>query len=343
MGQSSGTSSDDRDVVAAAGGLPGSEQLGYGGQEQDDYRGQDPYRLDGVSAGTHIGQPGGYFEQTPPPPEQMRAQPVETHQPSRGHYEQRQQPEQLQQQSYEAQQSYAPPQQQSYEAQQQQSFLGPEPAFAPAAPARHESTYGDWMAPAAGAVGVVGVAGAGAVAYNRHQEEEEAARARAYEEAARASAMPPLTPEVPEKSELRSSEPLAGGLMRFNQNEGGIGRAVEPAVDQQPGFAAPTVMPPAQESLTGNVVAFRQNENTAERTIAAPTPATAPTVLPTAQPATDPSTAAPTSTASTTAAARGGLEAEGARETGTFPKVVRHNTNMSISQLHVPGQYPKQI
>ena len=39
----------------------------------------------------------------------------------------------------------------------------------------------------------------------------------------------------------------------------------------------------------------------------------------------------------------GGLEREGAHETGTiYPKVMRHDTEMSISQLHIPGKYPKQ-
>ena len=38
----------------------------------------------------------------------------------------------------------------------------------------------------------------------------------------------------------------------------------------------------------------------------------------------------------------GGLEAEGARETGTFPTIVRHNTDMSVSGLHVPGEFPWQ-
>jgi len=38
----------------------------------------------------------------------------------------------------------------------------------------------------------------------------------------------------------------------------------------------------------------------------------------------------------------GGLEAEGARETGQiFPTVLRHSTQMSVSQLHVPGDFPK--
>ena len=39
----------------------------------------------------------------------------------------------------------------------------------------------------------------------------------------------------------------------------------------------------------------------------------------------------------------GGLEREGAHETGRiFPRVIRHDTDMSISQLHIPGKFPKQ-
>jgi hypothetical protein len=36
----------------------------------------------------------------------------------------------------------------------------------------------------------------------------------------------------------------------------------------------------------------------------------------------------------------GGHEARGAHETGRFPKVVRHDTDISVSQLHVPGEFP---
>lgn len=41
--------------------------------------------------------------------------------------------------------------------------------------------------------------------------------------------------------------------------------------------------------------------------------------------------------------ALGGLESRGAHETGhIFPSVVRHNTDISVSQLHVPGSFPKR-
>lgn len=58
--------------------------------------------------------------------------------------------------------------------------------------------------------------------------------------------------------------------------------------------------------------------------------------------------AVPTAVPATTADATnpenlGGLESEGAHETGKiFPTVIRHDTEMSISQLHVPGKFPKQ-
>lgn len=39
----------------------------------------------------------------------------------------------------------------------------------------------------------------------------------------------------------------------------------------------------------------------------------------------------------------GGHEKEGAHETGQFfPQVVRHDTDISVSRLHVPGQFPRQ-
>lgn len=41
--------------------------------------------------------------------------------------------------------------------------------------------------------------------------------------------------------------------------------------------------------------------------------------------------------------ALGGQEASGAHETGhIFPSVVRHDTDISVSQLHVPGSFPKR-
>jgi hypothetical protein len=115
-----------------AGGLPGSEQL--------DYRGQDPYRLEGVSAGTFTGgqtkDGTSYFDQTPVA-DQEQAQAIE-----------------------------------STQQQQQQSFLGVEPAGAEAPSAGERSVGEEWVAPVAIGVGAVGAGGAAALAYDRHGKEE---------------------------------------------------------------------------------------------------------------------------------------------------------------------------
>jgi hypothetical protein len=131
MGQSSG-SSDDPEAVAMSGAITGSQQIAYSGQ--------DPYRLDGVSAGTFTGGTmdgtGSYFDPTPSP-EETRTQPLES---------------------------------------QQEPFLGNEPtdvnAEVPSAGDRG-SYYGDWMAPAAGVAGA-GATVAATEAYIRHEQEREA-------------------------------------------------------------------------------------------------------------------------------------------------------------------------
>lgn len=55
-----------------------------------------------------------------------------------------------------------------------------------------------------------------------------------------------------------------------------------------------------------------------------------------------PEASRPGTRSSNTVVPLGGNEAEGARETGTLPKVIRHATDMSISKLHVPGEFPKR-
>lgn len=135
MGQSSG-SSDDRDAAALSGGISGSGQL--------DYRGADPYRLDGVSAGTATGYTDGsgltrdsYFGQT--------------------------------------EESEAVSHQAEVEHPQQQSFLAERPAEAEVAPSAEVSTAEErWIAPAAGAATGVGLAGAGAFGYNQYEQDREA-------------------------------------------------------------------------------------------------------------------------------------------------------------------------
>lgn len=126
MGQSSGSSDPPRDDAAMSGGLEPPVPLVYG------RNGEDPYRLDGVSAGTrtvsaYSGVQGSYFDQTPYP-QQRRDLAVE---PQR---------------------------------EQQQSFLAPQPADQRDLSADQGISTSDWMAPAAAGVGVAGMAAAAAAA-----------------------------------------------------------------------------------------------------------------------------------------------------------------------------------
>ena len=54
------------------------------------------------------------------------------------------------------------------------------------------------------------------------------------------------------------------------------------------------------------------------------------------------SSAAPTQLFQDAGGRLGGRESKGAHETRGFP-VVRHDTDMSVSALHVPGEYPKKF
>lgn len=59
--------------------------------------------------------------------------------------------------------------------------------------------------------------------------------------------------------------------------------------------------------------------------------------------ATEPAASGPASIDNVAAMPLGGLEKTGAHETGEFfPRVIRHDTNISISKLHVPGEFPKK-
>lgn len=137
LGQSSVSSGPDTDNAAMAGALPGSSQLAYA------QYGEDPYRLEGVTAGTMTvssydwdSRPeGSYFDRTPLPD-------LRKEKPTEGH--------------------------------QQQPFSAREPADQSDPSAEHSSLYGEWMAPAA--TGVVGAAiGAAALeAYKGNEQDIEA-------------------------------------------------------------------------------------------------------------------------------------------------------------------------
>lgn len=255
MSPSSG-SSNDAGAIAAAGAVPGSAQDEY------KHNGQNPYRLDGVSAGTRPstattddGVRESYVEQTPSPVQQRDV--------------------------------YVQPSQQEPQAAppQDRSFLVDEPAPVQSGPARHDSNYAEWLAPTAAGVAGAGVGAAGYAAYQDRQQDE----------AALQSEEPPMQQEevLPTREAPETYQPTG----------------VEPGL----GTTASTGVYYVEDTP----VAFNNPEPTAA-----------------ASPAAEPSVAS--------TVPLGGLERDGARETGQIlPKVVRHDTSLSISKLHVPGEYPK--
>ncbi|KAF7191583.1 Phosphatidylinositol 4,5-bisphosphate-binding protein SLM1 [Pseudocercospora fuligena] len=267
---------DGPNAIAAASALPVSSPDRYGGQ--------DPYRLDDVRTeiGTINDEPGVVEHQAAPIPIQQQTiastEPVQT-------------------QTYALPAAPVQPINQAQPVvpeQQQQPFLGREPATSfnqvQESLARHNSGYGDWMAPAAAGVAGVGAGALGAEAYQHHQREQE----------------PVVPQEIPveEKNSLRGLDADAGAFVF--PNAVGESHGTEPML--------PSV-PPASDINHAPVVAA-------------------------------PLTTATDASATSTGVAEaplGGNEKLGAHETGAFfPRVIRHDTELSVSQLHVPGEFPPQ-
>lgn len=219
---SDGADSSDDDVGALAAGA-GVGAVGAAAA----YGGKDPYHMDGVRSAsaytTNTSGAGTYADYENPA---QQTAPVQT-------------------------QSYTLPTQPAQPVNQQQptssSFLGGGDLD------RHNSSYGDWMAPAAAGVAGAGIGAVGADAYRRHQQD--------------------------------------------------------------------AVVPQTDAIDHANVAAVEANKEVVPPTSAAST----------------------TGVADVAANPLGGHEREGAHETGQFfPQVVRHDTDISVSRLHVPGQYPRQ-
>lgn len=240
--------------------------------------GQNPYRLDGVSAGTRpsTANPedsyqGSYPEPTPTTAQQKDSyvsplQPgsdVAAPQPVSGYPQAQQQP-------------------------QEQSFLGREPAQPSGGLARHDSSYRDWMAPAA--AGVAG-AGAGAAGYAAYQNQE-------------------------------------GDDSTPHQQDESAATRDAPHTYQPSGLAAvPTEGTPTKKE------AYYVEDTPAQFSTSQPAPPASSSMPPPSSTSVVP----PTSTTTL-----GGLEREGAHETGAmFPKILRHDTDISVSNLHVPGKFPR--
>ncbi|KAI4729950.1 hypothetical protein E4T49_02302 [Aureobasidium sp. EXF-10728] len=173
-----------------------------------------------------------------------------------------------------------------------------------AKPMRQNTNYGDWMAPAAAGVGA-GVLGS--EAYHHQQNKD-----------------------------LPSTDPIAEEQQT-------------PYEDERPRdlTGGHTTMPTSNEAATTNPSAFADNNGISGATYTGTAPF--PVLIPNSSNVPQSPEFVPYS-ASTygveTPGAQssdglGGLEREGAHETGAiFPKVVRHDTDMSVSKLHVPGEFP---
>lgn len=206
--------------------------------------------------------------------------------------------------------------------------------------ARHNSTYGDWMTPAAGGA-VVGAAGGalGADAYRRHHDAAEQLKQQQAQ-------------QVPQEMPTESGVPERHPEHTISREPEGLASVSEPS--DMTSSTAPTSYSshnPTQQS---------KEPFLGEREAAVPTviPGTAPhhtteSNAPLPQPATTgPATTAGVSNAPAPVSAGPAgqyfekehyrVGKEDAQPTGhIFPSVIRHNTNMSVSDLPVPGQYPK--
>lgn len=197
-------------------------------------------------------------------------------------------------------------------------------------PTRQQTDYGDWMAPAAAGVGA-GVLGS--EAYRRHN-----AREPTVEENDTQEPIPEEnTSREPIYEENYNNEP------RFNPTTGNS----VPVMTTTNTVPHSTMHLPVTEPIPAAEEMPRRNMPVRE---SVPTPA--PQMLPTSN--TGASNAGVFNENRGVSGALsnpgsvsygidglGGLERKGARETGAiFPSVVRHNTDMSISQLHVPGEFP---
>lgn len=341
MSDGNDSDSDDRNTIGAAGVLAGSAQHEYGGQ--------DPYRLDGVR-GSYDGERHATLAQDQPvlqSADRALAAPVVAQSANVPQQQAYQEPVYQQQQPAVAQQPIA--QQQPAVSQQpmaqQQPTIAQQGQSAPTSAfdnMRHNSSYGDWMGPAAG--GAVAGAGAGVLgteAYRRHQ---------------RDATVPETEGDVSPVSPTEATDPVADAAVVPAE-------IPSEAATSSAAYAAVPVNPTASEELAEPAETRRGSPGIIGLSDAA-TPVTSLPSKPSfgdrsnidgilSGTSTPPTTAAaisaPLSAPSAGTAARsedeglGGNERVGAHETGElFPRVIRHDTSLSVSALHVPGEFPSR-
>jgi hypothetical protein len=193
----------------------------------------------------------------------------------------------------------------------------------PSAYERSQSSYGDWMAPAAVGAGA-GIAGT--AAYNHYKQDDTANNNEPdlQQQAAKEAA------QIDDSGHEANSTvaPINTFPAAANDAPASINRDIASA----PALSTPTYDAPAPSTINNPSIDTQVAGNGPNGTYLS----------------------YPSSTGSGLAGSSdtpvspmdgglGGLESRGAHETGhIFPSVVRHNTDISVSQLHVPGEFPKK-
>jgi len=237
---------------------------------------------------------------------------------------------------------------------QQQSFLGNEPADPSGSLARQKSAYGDWLAPAAAGVAGVGAGALGAEAYNKHEQRDDRT--------------PQQTEQEPEVLPAKTYDPLNDSSRDEEEDAGvaGVGAGVlgaeaynnreqrsAPAAQQTEQASYPTrsaysydpfshPSEPADNATSFSLADALQTSQPNVGSTSVLSNSSAPASTTPAFGSVDrsvPSSSAPSAPSGTTL---GGLEAKGAHETGRIFPLLRHDTDMSVSGLHVPGEFPKR-
>jgi hypothetical protein len=299
----------DHSTIPAVTALPGVVALEPTRAVEPAHYDDNPYRLQGVS--THEQQPAqqrvAFTSATPGSVAHARETlPLREGVDTPEHYQPNAEESFNQTSAPQNNQTFVPPVQHAAPAHQLQPDVLSQQSLAPVAkPIRQNTNYGSWMAPAAAGVG----AGALSSEAYHHQQDKD----------------------------LPSADTLAEEQQTPYEDE----RPRDLTAGNNP------TMPTSNEAATNNPAAFTSNNGIsgATHTTTAPFPVLIPhssnvPQSPEFVPYSSSTYGAETPRAESSDAL-GGLEREGAHETGAFfPKVVRHDTDMSVSQLHVPGEFP---
>jgi hypothetical protein len=312
--QSPSSESSDRDTINAA---PAVVPIIHTNEPARNYSrdDEDPYRLKGIASHSPGMTPGATYDDD-------QARYMANPQQYSG------------QQAVQDQSFFLPGQQHlnqspasAYQQQpmQQQPIQPNQPAQrtfdSPSAYERTQSSYGDWMAPAAVGAGA-GIAGT--AAYNHYKQDDTAnnnepdLQQQAAKEAAQIddggheanSAAAPIStfPAAANDAPDANSRDIAAAPALSTPTYNAPGTVNNPPIDTQVASNGPNGTYLSYPSSTGSGLAGSSNTPVAPMD-----------------------------------GGLGGLESRGAHETGRiFPSVVRHNTDISVSQLHVPGEFPKK-